>query len=301
MIEEMNQCLSIGATQHIDLLKDRLGRELHANEGDQIRIKLTENPAGNITFLSCNFDGTLCGGRQLDDELLFRHFVADVISDLILNHWERAILIDIIRENYYYFNDDEKKIILQYSLDYANGEKVSPGRMDRLDRKNFIIKRLVELLEQSNSIVIDGFIRFRLKEYINDIKEAVDQAVDDFLMEREYREFIQLLKYFVEIQEPKVDIVNVLINSRGSYKLYDDEHKPISNEFLEGFILDVMDHEINYEDLLISALITIAPNKIVFHCSPQYKSSSTIDTIRNVFENKVALCSGCKLCQNQQQ
>ncbi|MEW6695961.1 MAG: putative sporulation protein YtxC [Bacillota bacterium] len=297
----MNQCLSIGATQHIDLLKDRLGRELYANEGDRIRIKLTENPAGNITFLSCNFDGTLCGGRQLDDELLFRHFVADIISDLILNHWERAILTDIIRENYYYFNDDEKKIILQYSLDYANGEKVSPGRMDRLDRKNFIIKRLVELLEQSNSIVIDGFIRFRLKEYINDIKESVDQAVDDFLMEREYREFIQLLKYFVEIQEPKVDIVNVLINSMGSYKLYDDKHKPISNEFLEGFILDVMDHEINYEDLLISALITIAPNKIVFHCSPQYKSSSTIETIRNVFENKVALCSGCKLCQNQQQ
>ncbi len=301
MIEEMNQCLSIGATQHIDLLKDRLGRELRMHEGDHILIKLTENPAGNITFLSCNFNGTLCGGRQLDDELLFRHFVADIISDLILNHWEKAILLDIIRENYYYFNDEEKKVILQYSLDYTNGEKVYPGRMDRLDRKNFIIKRMVEFLEQSDSIVIDGFIRFRLKEYINDIKEAVDQAVDEFLMEREYREFIQLLKYFVEIQEPKVDLVNVLINPRGTYKLFDENHNPISSDFLEGFILDVMDHEINYEDLLISALITMAPNKIVFHSGPQFKTGSTIETIKNVFEGKVAECSGCKLCQKQQQ
>ncbi|SHE32364.1 putative sporulation protein YtxC [Desulforamulus putei DSM 12395] len=301
MIEEMNQCLSIGATQHIDLLKDLLGRELRINEGDHINIKLMENPAGNITFLSCNFNGTLCGGSRLDDELLFRHFVADIISDLIINHWEKAILADIIRENYYFFNEEEKKIIYQYALDYANGERVFPGRMDRLDRKNFIIKKLVEFLEQSDSIVIDGFINFRLKEYLNEIKEALDQAVDDYLMEREYREFIQLLKYFVEIQEPKVELVNVLINARGSYKLLDEQHNPISSEFLEGFILDVMDHEINYEDLLISALITIAPNKIVFHGGSQSKNGTTVSTIRHVFEGRVTECSGCKLCQKQQQ
>lgn len=301
MIEEMNQCLSIGATQHIDLLKDRLGKELYSNDGDNIVIKLSENPAGNLTFLSCNFNGSLCGGRQHDDELLLRHFIADIISDLILNHWERAILANLIRENYYYFNDEEKQTILKYTLEYINGDKVFPERMDRLDRKNFIIKRLVEFLQQNDSIVIDGFIRFRLKEYVNEIREAVDQAVEEFLLEREYREFIQLLKYFVEIQEPKVELVNVLINQAGTYKLYDKDHQPISSEFLEGFIFDVMDNEINYEDLLISALITIAPNKIVFHCGSINKPSTTIETVKNVFEGKVSECRGCKLCQSQQQ
>lgn len=300
MKEEMNQCLSIGATQHIDLLKDRLGREIRVNEGQNMMIKLTESPAGNITFLSCNFNGTLCGGRQLDEELLLRHFVADIISDHILNQWENKLLVDIIRENYYYFNEEEKQTIYQYTLDYIDGKKVFGGLMNRLDRKNFIIKRLVEYLEQSDSLVIDGFVRFRLKDYINDMKEAVDQAVDEFLMEREYREFIQLLKYFVEIQEPKVEVVNVLMNQRGAYKLYDDKQEPISSEFLDGFILDVMDNEINYEDLLISALITIAPNQIVFHCNQANKPSTTIDTIRSVFDGKVKECLGCQLCQKQQ-
>ncbi|ABO50138.1 conserved hypothetical protein [Desulforamulus reducens MI-1] len=297
----MSQCFSIGATRHIDLLKDKLGRELPLNEGNNLIVKLTEKPIGNITFLSFDFNGALCCGGPLEDELLFRHFVADIISDLILNQWEKAIMADVIKENYFFFNEDEKKIIYQYSQDYAKGERVFIGCMDRLDRKNLIIKRLVEFLEQSNNLVIDGFIRFRLKDYINEIKEAVDQAVDDFLMEREYREFIQLLKYFVEIQDSKVDVVNVLMNQRGTYKLYDENNEPISSEFLEGFILDIMDNEINYEDLLISALITMAPNKIVFHFGASHKPETTIDTIKHVFEGKVEECPGCKLCQNQQQ
>ncbi|MEG6520804.1 putative sporulation protein YtxC [Desulfotomaculum sp. 1211_IL3151] len=297
----MSQCLSIGATQHIDLLRDKLGKEFQFNEDNNLIVKLTEKPAGNITFLSCDFNGTICCGGPLEDQELFRHFVADIISDLILNHWEKAIILDIIRESYFFFNEDEKKTIFQYSQDYANGLKVFPGRMERLDRKNFIIKRLVEFLEQNNSLVIDGFVRFRLKDYINEIKETVDQAVDDFLMEREYKEFIQLLKYFVEIQDTKVDVVNVLLNRKGTYQLLDQKHEPIDSEFLEGFILDVMDNEINYEDLLISALITIAPNKIVFHCGSHLKPQTTIDTIKHVFEGRVNECTGCKLCQNQQQ
>ncbi|GAB6181152.1 putative sporulation protein YtxC [Desulfotomaculum defluvii] len=297
----MNQCLSIGATQHIDLLRDKLGKEFKLNGDNNLIVKLTEKPAGNITFLSCDFNGTICCGGPLEDQILFRHFVADIISDLILNHWEKAIILDIIRESYFFFNEDEKKTIFQYSQDYSNGLKVFPGRMERLDRKNFIIKRLVEYLEQNNSLVIDGFVRFRLKDYINEIKETVDQAVDDYLMEREYREFIQLLKYFVEIQDPKIDLVNVLLNKKGTYQLLDQKHEPINSEFLEGFILDVMDNEINYEDLLISALITIAPNKIVFHYGSQIKPQTTIDTIKHVFEGKVQECTGCILCQKQQQ
>ncbi|AEF93907.1 sporulation protein YtxC [Desulfotomaculum nigrificans CO-1-SRB] len=297
----MPQCLSIGATQHIDWLKDRLGRKLRFNEGNDIYVNLRENPVGNITFISCDFNGTVQGGRQLDDELLFRHFVADIISDLILNHWEKAMLAEIIRENYYYFNEGEKQTIFQYCLQYTNGEKNIPGQMDRLDRKNYIIKKLVDYLGQNDSIVIDGFIRFRLKEYINDIKETVDQAVDEFLMDREYREFIQLLQYFVEMQEPKVNLVNVLVNQRGVYKLYDENNVPISSEFLEGYILDVIDNEINYEDLLISALITIAPNKIVFHGVSPNKPDTAMETIKHVFTDRVSVCSGCKLCQKNQQ
>ncbi|RYD06895.1 hypothetical protein N752_01845 [Desulforamulus aquiferis] len=62
-----------------------------------------------------------------------------------------------------------------------------------------------------------------------------------------------------------------------------------------------MDNEINYEDLLISALITIAPNKIVFHTNLQDQPETTMETIKSVFAGRVSECSGCTLCKNQQQ
>ena len=58
---------------------------------------------------------------------------------------------------------------------------------------------------------MEGFIRFRLKDYIEELKYIIDGSVDELLIDREYNEFIKLLRYFVEIQEPKVEEVHVLL------------------------------------------------------------------------------------------
>lgn len=50
---------------------------------------------------------------------------------------------------------------------------------------------------------------------MNDIKEdleaVIDKVVERYMVEKEYDEFINLLKYFVDIQENKIDEVNVII------------------------------------------------------------------------------------------
>ena len=47
-------------------------------------------------------------------------------------------------------------------------------------------------------------------------------------MDREYREFIRLLRYFVEIQEPKIDTVHVIVNYDNSISL-DGSKREITN------------------------------------------------------------------------
>ena len=49
-----------------------------------------------------------------------------------------------------------------------------------------------------------------MKDYVSELEDTIEQGGGEYLMEREYNEFIKLLRYFVEIQEPKVDTVNVL-------------------------------------------------------------------------------------------
>ena len=48
-------------------------------------------------------------------------------------------------------------------------------------------------------------------------------------MEREYREFIRLLKYFVDIQDPKFEIIHVVLKPDNKYILLDENKKEITN------------------------------------------------------------------------
>lgn len=290
--------ISIGASSKIDLVKCRLMSDLKELEGCGLKLQIEESPAGKYTFLSCRVTGQeQCFSNEEDTLALFKNYVADVLSDLIICKWQKNILVDIIRENYYYFGEDERKTIFQNALryleDYETGES-SP--VLRMRKKRRILSKLREFLASYDQIVVEGFIRFRLKEYIKELQEAADKAVDDFLMDREYKEFIQLLRYFVDIQDSRTDVVNVVMKQNGSFMLYDGQKRVINSSYLEGFIFDLIENEINYEDLLISALITIAPREIFFHTGKEENAPGTLETIRNIFTNRVSVCSGCDLC-----
>lgn len=281
----MSQCISIGTAHHKDLLKDNLCQELWTLKNKGFNVRVEENPAGGFTFLACSI------ADIKHAEPVLKAQIANVITNFIVSEWEDKLLRDIIRINYYYFDDAEKGSI----YDYAQ-QKLKVNTHIREKNKLSILGKLTEYLNINSDIIIDGFIRFRLKDYVNELYNVADEAVDDFLGEREYKEFIQLLRYFVEIQEPRVNLVNILLKTDGVFQLYDGEGKAINSEYLQDFLIDLTENEVNYEDLLISELITIAPNEIKFHQGNSEIPVSTFDTISNVFAGRVSKCTGCSLC-----
>ncbi len=293
----MNQ-ISIGASNYIELIKARLASDLKQLERSGLKFNIQENPAGKYVFLSCSVSGRGNGGCSDEDALaLFKQYLADVLTDLIMCKWQKSMLVDIIRENYYYFGEEERRAIFRNALNYL--EDFNSGDRDsvlKMRKKRIILAKLQDFLSTCNQIVIEGFIRFRLKEYIKELQEAADKAVDDFLLDREYKEFIQLLRYFVDIQDSRTDVVNVVMKANGVFKLFDGDHRAINSAYLEGFIMDLVESEINYEDLLISSLITIAPREIVFHTGKAEVPPATLETVGNIFSQRVSLCRGCDLC-----
>jgi putative sporulation protein YtxC len=141
-------------------------------------------------------------------------------------------------------------------------------------------------------------VNFRIKEYSVELEDIVDKAVDAFLMEREYQEFIKLLRYFVDIQEPRLEAVHILPGFNNKYVLLDQLHNEITNDCIKEFLTEVPECDINYDDLLVSSLITLAPIRIYIHHANQIRNKELIETIKNVFLNKVILCSGCDLCKS---
>ncbi|HLV08789.1 MAG TPA: putative sporulation protein YtxC, partial [Halanaerobiales bacterium] len=170
------------------------------------------------------------------------------------------------------------------------------GGLGKLVRKEGVIEHILNYLNKYQDLNLEGFVRFRLKDYLDDLKYAVERAVDEYIIEKEYNEFIDLLKYFVELQEPRIELVHVIKQENGSFEIMDKSGNRISNEYLEGYLSEMFEEQVEYEDLLISALINVAPLRIILHLSAE----DTISTVKKIFGNRVELCLGCEICEKRE-
>lgn len=287
------QAISIG-TEHLPQeIMDRLGEEFRFLHGEGIDVEMHRLSRGKFTFLDCSVRTP-----SPEAETLFRHYLASALSDVIVDRWEEELIRRIIRGQYYYFSREEQERILAYAGRNLTTDHDGHDRtlQQKVSRKSRILHRLRDYLDQNQELVVEGFIHFRLRDYLEELEDAVDRAVDDFLMEREHKEFIRLLKYFVDAQEPRVEEVHVLIRSGGSFKLVDAEGGTLRSEALEEFVTGMAESEINYEDLLISALITLAPVRLVLHGPVLPVWEEGIEIIKGVFGERVRECRSCPLC-----
>jgi putative sporulation protein YtxC len=291
--------ISIGINDDADVIHERLKAELNVLSKQGIEVNLKQRNQGNLRFFDCSIESASAGKFSFNDIIyISKHYIANAISDIIIDIMETKILKKCIDTNYYYFGDDERARILDFACKSLGSDinDRDENCVYRLSRKARVLQKVLDYLDMNSNLIVDGFIRFRMKDYVVELEEAVDRSVEEYLMEREYNEFIKLLRYFVEIQEPKVDTVNVLKNPDNSYKLLDGEGRVVSNELLDDLAGEVLENNINYEDLLVSSLITIAPTRIIFHAHTVSESSEILDTIKKVFYQKVIICHGCEMC-----
>jgi len=123
---------------------------------------------------------------------------------------------------------------------------------------------------------------------------------DEFLVAKLYTEHIRLLRYFVDIQQPKLPLVHLVLTSRGRCNIFGVDGEPVRHEYLEGFAgEDDCETEVSYEDLLISALITLAPARLILHGADLQKGHELKDTIRNIFDGRLTECDRCELCRRE--
>ncbi len=282
--------ISIGARQNIDGLRSTLNSQFALLTG--VEVQLAEQEVGGFTFIDCNPIRPAASDNLA--ERVFKHYLANALAEIILGNWENGLINRELKLHHQYFSDQERAIISDKVLKVLNN-CAGMSLTYRHSRKTRIAQKIRDYLEIHDKLILEGFIRFRLKEYYSELQAAITVAVDEFVMEKEYLEFIRLLRYFVDIQEPKIETLHVLVKPSGGFQLYDQDNNMVNNDYLDGFVADLVDNEITYEDLLISALITIAPRFVVLHVTAK-RESETIRTIRNVFGDRVSNCQGCSLC-----
>ncbi len=293
------ELLCIGFKGEIDEVSHKLDNKINIFQKEDLDIAKKIKIIGDTTFLRFFLDDDKkCMYSNIKS--IFKHYIASGISDIVLELYQEKIIDRFISDKCPNFDMNEKEKIKYNALEYLNKNDfiTTEGIMYKISKKARILKSILEYLDSNNEIIIEGFVNFRLKFFTNMIEEAIDKAIEDYIIEKEYREFIKILQYFVDIQQPKIDLVNIVIEN-DKYTLYDDKLELIKNDFMEEIADDLMENDMNNDDLLISSLITIAPNKIVIHPQNRNINVQIIDIIKNIFTNKITICDGCELCRNR--
>lgn len=288
------EVVSIGtAAEALPSLRDRLFHEIQRLQAEGLPVDVTEKKRGELVFLNCCLDDPIRAPMKNPCETI-RMAAAQALSSMVLEDLPPVLLGRFLQKQYSHFAPEEQDSIVQRAcalLPEIAHQPCFAGKS--LSLREVIRGQILDYLHGHQELVVEGFVRFRMKEYVQALMDILERAVDGFLLDREYQEFIRLLRYFVELQKPLLDEVHVVIRPSGLFRLLDSNHQVITNEYLEGEVAQLAEGVVDYEDLLISALITMAPRRIVLHFRGHQAVS---ETLRNIFQSRVVSCPGCALC-----
>jgi putative sporulation protein YtxC len=293
--------LSIGYSKKNRDIYDKLKELCKFFKDKEVNIAIAESDIGNMHYVKCILKDTE-NDIKLFDEFrdLYYSYSSNVIYDFISSEYVTELLEKLLKENYNYLSYNDLVEIKQRCMSVITGTGLfsTQGLLYSINCKNNIIKKIDEYLQESNEIILDGFITFRLKDLNEELNNIVEKIIEEYVVEREYSEFIKLLKYFVEIQESRFETINIFITQNGDYRIEDENYKDVTEEFFADFNVETIKGDVNKHDILVSALITCAPNKIVIHGIANAQNQEVIETIKNIFLEKMTFCTGCEKCNS---
>lgn len=210
------------------------------------------------------------------------------IDDEKIDIFARDITAYIIK--YYQKNQIQHILAHQYDFLEKSEQMFIGGQANReipvADVYNIVHKQLKPLLRECDALHIQGFVLFRLYEYIGLLEDAVESAVNGYIVDLEYNQLIEYLTMYVRMQTPLVDEINIFA--------YDGKY----------FVKDARGNEIftlvDFEDTMLDIIITLAPERINIYDVEEFQNKQLVQTIIKIFQGRVHLFQ-TKPCQQEQE
>ena len=207
----------------------------------------------------------------------FLRQISSILSLMVIDELEEHFINTILSQNYFCFDimTDNFSVIF--------------------DKKfKILYNSFYNYLANNRSLYINGFIHFRLKKYFLSLDKIVDEAVNNFIIQKEYLEFISLLKLYINSRNPACNIIHLIYSNTENLLL--NEHKEIinisDNNLTAKYLSDI---SFSTNDYILNSLLTLLPKKIYIHFINSYPDEF-INTLTSIFENRVAFCSDCNIC-----
>lgn len=227
-----------------------------------------------------------------ENETLFLEKISSILSLLVIDELEENFINKIILEYYFYFDCNERKDILNLCFDIMSNDF-----SDIFDKKfKLLYNVFYNFLLDNNSLYLQGFTNFRLKSYFKVLDDIVAEAVNCFVVEKEYLEFVSLLKLYINSQDSSCNLVHLIYTSNEEESILLDENKEIINISHDNLNAKYLsDISFSANDYTLNTLLTLLPKEIYIHLIDDY-IDDFINTLITIFENRVHLCTDCNIC-----
>nr|WP_260440154.1 putative sporulation protein YtxC [Cohnella lubricantis] len=169
------------------------------------------------------------------------------------------------------------------------GSEAGRGRARRIRKWGRVF---AAFLKDHSHMHLDGFIRFRLKEYFAEIREAAETALEERAMERQYQEFVTLLQSMVQWQEVRLPAVHLLHSGGHAFRMYDEKMRPLERdeEEVDESLAETRGEgvEDQEESMLVSRLLAASPRHLYIY-TPE-PDAQVIRTLLGIFGERAAIC-----------
>ncbi len=270
--------LSIVCDSDIDEIKRNIIMAVESTEIDYILTQKISDNKNNRYFL------TIKGDKGLP---------ATKLSEIIGN-W----IVDVYIENL-----SQKMLTMYFSQIEAYKDRILESAAKKMTvlknnyYKKYVVKNLTTYFKTENSLIIDGFLKFRLFEYREEILGALYDSVEEFYIEQEYEEFLELLSQYIYEKAPMIDLLHIKHDFDGKFYFYDFKKNNIAVDIEKSDEINLIENFLTREDILISILITLAPKRIIWHNKYKIENLTIMNTVKELFKERFSLCNGCELCE----
>lgn len=289
LVQELTYCGDLDFVEELQELKEVLKQK-------NIIIGVVESQEGitHIVKLICDDDSCdkdTCNRINL--------YISNILYEVVIAKYKEKELFQFLTETYFFLKHDEILEVEEDIMDVLlKRNKPKEDIFIYCNNKiNSILDKIQECIEENREVNINGFLTFRMRELREDIEDIIEKVVEGYMVEKEYKEFIKLLKYFVDIQESKIEKVNIYVLENAKYKITDGYDEDIFTSFLKDLSECKLGIDANVEDIIISGLITNSPKCINIYGRENCINKEFIDTIVNVFGDRVRICSDKKMCE----
>lgn len=224
------------------------------------------------------------------NEKLFIFKLSEILTNCIIEFYEKNIVKRIIYSDFFYFDTKERSMIYSNCMEILELKDTK----DFLERREKIFSCLYDYILEHKFFILDGFVNFRLFEYNSLLAEVVDTGVNKFVIDKEYKEFIELLRSYINSQKCKSDTIHLIYGS-GEPILLDNMQNLImyNNEINQYKYLS--DITFSSKDYCLNALLNLLPKKIIVH--EIIEEDEFIETLKLIFQNRLMICKECNICK----